>query len=151
MPKNLRDMVMMRRQLLNLKRLAERDAGVSRERAAELIERSPQQVVGRLHMHRAGMREIMNGPRGLPLMKPPYGRITAIDLNKGEILWSVANGDGLKNHRFELLVFPTFCLYLLPPRLEHRQRVLDWMRTDDIERALPDGSRRPENGEFFHA
>ena len=27
------------------------------------------------------------GPQGLPLTKPPYGRITAIDLNKGEILW----------------------------------------------------------------
>lgn len=30
---------------------------------------------------------------GLPLEKPPYGSITAIDLNKGEILWHIANGD----------------------------------------------------------
>jgi len=30
---------------------------------------------------------------GLPLVKPPYGRITAIDLTKGEILWQVAHGD----------------------------------------------------------
>lgn len=30
---------------------------------------------------------------GLPLVKPPYGSITAIDLNKGEILWKIANGD----------------------------------------------------------
>ena len=29
---------------------------------------------------------------GLPLVKPPYGSITAIDLNKGEILWHIANG-----------------------------------------------------------
>jgi quinoprotein glucose dehydrogenase len=39
--------------------------------------------------------------RGLPLAKPPYARITAIDLNKGEILWSVAHGetpDNIKNH-----------------------------------------------------
>lgn len=42
-------------------------------------------------------REIL-GPRGLPLLKPPYGRITAIDLNKGEILWSVPNGDGPRLH-----------------------------------------------------
>ena len=28
-----------------------------------------------------------NGPRGLPLFKPPYGRITAIDLNTGEHKW----------------------------------------------------------------
>jgi quinoprotein glucose dehydrogenase len=38
---------------------------------------------------------------GLPLMKPPYGRISAIDLNKGEITWQVAHGDtpdAIKNH-----------------------------------------------------
>ncbi len=32
------------------------------------------------------------GPRGLPLEKPPYSRITAIDLNTGEHLWSIPNG-----------------------------------------------------------
>jgi len=31
--------------------------------------------------------------RGLPLVKPPYGSISAIDLNKGEILWQIANGE----------------------------------------------------------
>ena len=30
---------------------------------------------------------------GLPLLKPPYGRITAYDMNKGEIAWQVPNGD----------------------------------------------------------
>jgi quinoprotein glucose dehydrogenase len=30
---------------------------------------------------------------GLPLLKPPYGRITAIDLNKGDIVWQIAHGD----------------------------------------------------------
>ena len=41
----------------------------------------------------------MLGPEGLPdPFKPPYARLTAIDLNKGDILWQVANGDGLKNH-----------------------------------------------------
>ena len=35
---------------------------------------------------------------GLPMMKPPYGRITALDLNKGTKLWTVANGDGPRNH-----------------------------------------------------
>lgn len=29
----------------------------------------------------------------LPIIKPPWGRITAIDLNTGEHLWSMANGD----------------------------------------------------------
>jgi quinoprotein glucose dehydrogenase len=39
--------------------------------------------------------------QGLPLVKPPYGRITAIDLNKGEIVWQVAHGDTpdpIRNH-----------------------------------------------------
>jgi quinoprotein glucose dehydrogenase len=31
--------------------------------------------------------------RGLPIMKPPYGQLTAIDLNKGEIIWQVAHGE----------------------------------------------------------
>ena len=38
------------------------------------------------------------GPQGLPLFKPPYGRLVAIDLNKGEIKWTVANGDGPRDH-----------------------------------------------------
>jgi quinoprotein glucose dehydrogenase len=37
--------------------------------------------------------------KGLPLLKPPYGRITAIDLNKGEILWQVAHGETPDNIR----------------------------------------------------
>jgi len=30
---------------------------------------------------------------GLPIVKPPYGRITAIDLTTGDLSWQVANGD----------------------------------------------------------
>jgi quinoprotein glucose dehydrogenase len=33
------------------------------------------------------------GPQGLPLVKPPYGRITAYNMNTGDITWQVANGD----------------------------------------------------------
>lgn len=40
----------------------------------------------------------MEGPRGLPLMQPPYGRITAIDLNTGEHVWMTPNGDGPRAH-----------------------------------------------------
>jgi len=39
--------------------------------------------------------------QGLPLLKPPYARISAIDLNKGEILWQIAHGetaDNIRNH-----------------------------------------------------
>ena len=38
------------------------------------------------------------GPDDLPLVKPPYGRITAIDLNTGEHVWMAPNGDGPRNH-----------------------------------------------------
>ncbi|MDE2852487.1 MAG: PQQ-binding-like beta-propeller repeat protein [Acidobacteriota bacterium] len=38
------------------------------------------------------------GPQGLPLTKPPYRTITAIDLNRGEHLWQVPVGPGPKNH-----------------------------------------------------
>ncbi len=36
----------------------------------------------------------MSGPDGLPLIKPPLGRVTAIDLNSGEHRWMVPNGEG---------------------------------------------------------
>jgi quinoprotein glucose dehydrogenase len=39
--------------------------------------------------------------QGLPLIKPPYGRITAIDLNKGDFVWQVPHGetpDNIKNN-----------------------------------------------------
>ena len=53
--------------------------------------------------------DYINGPargpgmtvQGLPLMKPPWGRITAIDLNRGEIVWQVPHGetpDSVKAH-----------------------------------------------------
>ena len=38
---------------------------------------------------------------GLPLIKPPYGRITAFDMNKGDLVWQIAHGetpDNIKNH-----------------------------------------------------
>jgi quinoprotein glucose dehydrogenase len=39
--------------------------------------------------------------QGLPLLKPPYGRISAVDMKRGEILWQIAHGetpDDIKNH-----------------------------------------------------
>jgi quinoprotein glucose dehydrogenase len=39
--------------------------------------------------------------QGLPLIKPPYGTITAINLDKGEIAWQIAHGetpDVVRNH-----------------------------------------------------
>ncbi|MFN7980821.1 MAG: PQQ-binding-like beta-propeller repeat protein [Vicinamibacterales bacterium] len=39
--------------------------------------------------------------QGLPIVKPPYGRITALDLNKGELSCQIAHGetpDNIRNH-----------------------------------------------------
>ena len=35
--------------------------------------------------------------QGLPIIKPPYGRITALDLNKGTMVWQIAHGDTADN------------------------------------------------------
>ena len=40
----------------------------------------------------------LSGPQGLPLFKPPYKRVTAIDLNTGEQSWQVPHGDGPRYH-----------------------------------------------------
>jgi quinoprotein glucose dehydrogenase len=39
--------------------------------------------------------------QGLSITKPPYGRITALDMNKGTLAWQIAHGetpDNVKNH-----------------------------------------------------
>ncbi len=35
---------------------------------------------------------------GLPVVKPPYSRMTAYDLDKGTIAWQIPIGDGPRNH-----------------------------------------------------
>lgn len=43
----------------------------------------------------------LRGPQGLPIWKPPYSTITAIDMNTGEHLWRIPNGDTpdrIRNH-----------------------------------------------------
>ena len=62
---------------------------------ADIVEGDPEHTNLR---YVAGRRMWIAGPRGLPLFKPPYGRITAIDMNRGEIVWQVANGDGPRHH-----------------------------------------------------
>jgi quinoprotein glucose dehydrogenase len=37
--------------------------------------------------------------KGLPIMKPPYGQLTAIDMKRGEILWQVPHGETPDNIR----------------------------------------------------
>jgi quinoprotein glucose dehydrogenase len=55
----------------------------------------------RSDMRYIGRNVRVDAPMGLPLIKPPWGRITAIDLNTGNHLWMVPNGqapDYVRNH-----------------------------------------------------
>ena len=63
--------------------------------AADLTPGNPDRMNVR---YTRGERAFPAGPQGLPLTKPPYGRITAIDMNTGEHVWMVPNGDGPRNH-----------------------------------------------------
>ena len=54
----------------------------------------------RSDMKYVGRSTRVEAPLGLPLIKPPWGRITAIDLNTGNHVWMVPNGqapDYIKN------------------------------------------------------
>ena len=49
-----------------------------------------------------GPGDRFTGPQGLPIQKPPYSRVTAIDMNTGEHLWWIPVGetpDRIKNHQ----------------------------------------------------
>jgi quinoprotein glucose dehydrogenase len=52
----------------------------------------------------------LRGPEGLPIWKPPYSRIIAIDMSTGEFVWEQPNGDTpehIRNHpRLKGLSFP---------------------------------------------
>jgi quinoprotein glucose dehydrogenase len=55
----------------------------------------------RSDMRYVGRNTRVEPPMGLPLIKPPWGRITAIDLNTGDHVWMVPNGqapDYVRNH-----------------------------------------------------
>lgn len=62
----------------------------------------PDPARSNLRFNRAGTMDVM-GPKGgasedLPLCKPPWGRITAINLNTGDHVWMKPHGKGPKNH-----------------------------------------------------
>ena len=54
----------------------------------------------RLSRIRAGIGTGPQMPQGLPLVKPPYSRMSAIDLNTGDYAWQVptGNGDRFRQH-----------------------------------------------------
>ena len=90
------------------------DSGIlyipSRNRAVVVTIYPPDPALGATtaYTHGAPEQEVLAGrsgigpqmPQGLPLLKPPYSRITAIDMNTGEHLWWVPTGEGnrYRNH-----------------------------------------------------
>ena len=50
---------------------------------------------------RGGIRNV-NGPSGLPITKPPYGRISAVNLNTGEYEWVRANAEGIRQQIIDM-------------------------------------------------
>lgn len=65
---------------------------------AELVEsKHPESNIA--YVRRAsGLPTNLQLPNGLPIVKPPYGSIVAVDLNEGAILWRVPNGEGPRDH-----------------------------------------------------
>ncbi len=57
----------------------------------KLVESDPAQSEAKYQVDRS-MRNVAL-PNGLPLTKPPYGTLTAIDMNTGDHLWQVPVGD----------------------------------------------------------
>jgi mono/diheme cytochrome c family protein len=51
------------------------------------------------------------GPQGLPLVRPPYSRLTAYNLNSGDIAWQVPTGNGTQR----ILSNPALKGLKLPP------------------------------------
>ena len=79
---------------------------VNRHSTVLLTERAPGELGNRRYIRRslgAGSTSTSIGPvmpQGLPLWKPPYSRMTAIDMNLGDHIWMrpTGNGDRYRNH-----------------------------------------------------
>jgi quinoprotein glucose dehydrogenase len=50
------------------------------------------------HARYAAGFDVLSGPQRLPLFKPPFGRIVAVDLDSGEHAWTVPLGEGPRKH-----------------------------------------------------
>lgn len=68
----------------------------------------------------SGVRTLLTGPEGLPLFKPPFGRIIAIQMNTGECAWVVPSGNGPRDH--------PLLKGLNLPKLDGRCVLLSWRR-----------------------
>ena len=65
----------------------------------QVVEQDP--AVTEFRYIRDGLRNV-NGPQGLPLTKPPYGRVSALDLDTGEYRWVRANAQGIRQQIIDM-------------------------------------------------
>ena len=65
----------------------------------QVVEQGP--AVTEFRYIRDGLRNV-NGPQGLPLTKPPYGRVSALDLDTGEYQWVRANAQGIRQQIIDM-------------------------------------------------
>jgi quinoprotein glucose dehydrogenase len=66
--------------------------------APNVVRLSPPPAGSPIRDRYVGRSQRLTGPQGLPLVKPPWGRLTAIDLNAGEHAWAVPMGEGPRRH-----------------------------------------------------
>ena len=65
----------------------------------QLVENNPSET--EFAYRRDGVRTI-SGPQGLPLTKPPYGRISAVNLDTGDYEWVRPNAEGIRQRIIDL-------------------------------------------------
>ena len=63
----------------------------------------PEEEISTLNYLRRSLSAGPVMPRGLPLWKPPYSRITAIDMNTGDHVWMTPTGNGDRIRRHPML------------------------------------------------
>jgi quinoprotein glucose dehydrogenase len=61
--------------------------------AVAMVEPAPGSPGSDMRYIRAQTTSLSTTVDGLPIVKPPYGVLSAIDLDKGELMWSVPHGD----------------------------------------------------------
>ena len=78
--------------------------------------------------------------QGLPIVKPPYGRVTALNMNTGELEWSVANGDGpLKHPLLKDLDLPSLGIPNRPAPLVTKSLLFVGEGSDAVVGTVPGG------------
>ena len=66
---------------------------VSRPIVVQVVEPRPDTTE---YTYVRGGQSNIRGPQGLPLTKPPYGRISAIDMSTGDYEWVIPNSEGIR-------------------------------------------------------